>query len=278
VATLLDAALRMLAERKWFSIPLGLDSNNLPKKPLPLEWTNLDPTEEVLRSLPWGAAKGLGLVLGEKSNNLGVLDIDDEDLFNLLIPALCFDEAYRLVRTARNRGHWYFQMEEHSPSTWREVTWRGRSVKVELKAHGTQVAAPPTNGYKLLNQNPPKRVSDMEMAFEFFCDIMLDFAPNQFSYVEQQQLTPANYPQPWQPEVKLESRNKSIYLEAHKLREAGVPYDQALPIMEARFQAAYEKGGMAWQEIENTIRSAYRKGVVTRFYEGGGDELSIFSH
>ena len=105
---LLQPALKMMRDRKWLCIPLGLDANGLPKRPLSSAWTSLEPTEEVVQGLPWDQAKGLGIVLGEKSNQLGVLDIDDKELFSVLRVALGIpSEAPRLVSTARNRGHWY---------------------------------------------------------------------------------------------------------------------------------------------------------------------------
>tara|TARA_Y100000310_G_scaffold235489_1_gene238558 strand:+ start:502 stop:1290 length:789 start_codon:yes stop_codon:yes gene_type:complete len=259
----------MLGDRGWLCIPLGPDAIGLPKKPIPLAWTSLEPTEETVQSLPWAEAKGLGIVLGPVSNNLGVLDVDDEAMFSVLVAALGFSQAPRLVSTARNRGHWYCYTLADSPSTWREVTWDGRTVKVELKAHGTQVAAPPTPGYTLLNQNPPQPFDDMEAAFEFFCDVLLDYAPKHFSLAKEEQPRGAGFPRPWSPEVPQDVRNKTAYIEAHKLREAGMPLDQAIGVMSARFASAYQKEGIEWSEIAATVKSAYRKGPPQSQHFGG---------
>ena len=120
MVALLEAALNMYHNRGWFCIPLGLDANNLPKKPLSLQWTTLESSEESLRSLPWDNAKGLGIVLGEQSNNLAVLDLDDEELFNVVLAMQ--GSSQRMVRTARNRGHLYFtEIDGATQSTLREV-------------------------------------------------------------------------------------------------------------------------------------------------------------
>jgi hypothetical protein len=262
MSKLKKAALTMLADRGWLCIPLGLDANGLPKRPLSAAWTSLDPTEEVVQGLPWDQAKGLGIVLGEKSRNLGVLDIDDKGLFGVLRTALGVpSEAPRLVSTARDRGHWYCYTLNPSPSTVREVLWNGNTIKIELKAGGTQVAAPPTTGYSLLNRNDPQLFDTMDEAFEFFCDVLLDFAPTQFAMPQQQLGMGAGYPKPWADEVQANNRNQTSYIEAHKLREAGIPLEQALTLMQASYEQRYEKGGIDWYEIQSTIKSAYRKGM-----------------
>ena len=85
-----------------------------------------------------------------------------------------------------------------------------------------------------------------------------------------------NYPQPWQGKVEKGERNKSVYVEAHKLREAGLSYDVALEIMVARLQQHYEDGDMAWREAERTIQSAYRKPVPALFTEDEVDDNQYF--
>lgn len=265
MATFLDAALVMFRERGWLCHPLRLDPNNLPKVPITAAWSTLEPSEETIQSLAWDRAAGIGIILGARSRNLGVLDIDCEPLFNVLVAALGFSDAPRLVRTARNRGHYYCYTEGPCQSTWREVLWDGEKVKIELKTDGTQVACPPSPGYKLLNQNPPQPFPDMELAWEFFCDVMLHFAPKHFSLPPPGALQPtggANYPKPWSAQVPESERNKTAYMEAQTLREAGATFEVALHLMQARFSQDYAKGGIAWREIEATVRSAYRKGEV----------------
>ncbi len=267
MANFFGAALAMLNERGWLCIPLRPDSNGIPKIPITVGWTSLERSEDVVKGLPWSEAKGLGIVLGEKSSYLGVLDIDCEPLFDVVISALGFSDAPRLVRTARNRGHWYCYTKDVCQSTWREVLWDGELVKIELKTDGTQVAAPPTPGYKLLNQNPPQLFHDMEMAFEFFCDVLLEYSPERFKAPSPDSETNdmpqgAGFPSPWNENVPKDIRNKAAYIEAHRLREAKMPLAQALAVMSARFSVAYAKGDIEWREIESTVRSAYKKGSI----------------
>ena len=56
-------------------------------------------------------------------------------------------------------------------------------------------------------------------------------------------------------------RDKAAYIEAHKLREAGIPLDQAREIMRLRAEAYYQKDGLQVGEILRTVESAYRKGM-----------------
>jgi hypothetical protein len=257
-----DAALTMLRDRSWLCIPQGLDAKGYPKRALVKDYYHLERTEEVVRAMPWQDAQGLGIVLGQPSNNLGVLDIDDQEVFDVVVAALGISRAPRLVRSIRNRGHWYVNTIGWSQSSERTVLWDGRPVTVELRASLRQIAAPPTPGYQLLNPNPPQVFHDMAEAFEFFCDVLRDFAPKRFEFTQgEEQQAGAGYPHPWAEEVPEGSRNQSAYIEAHKLREAGMPLQQALATMSARFSVAYSGGGMEWREIEATVRSAYRKAV-----------------
>ena len=276
MVALLEAALNMYHNRGWFCIPLGLDANNLPKKPLSLQWTTLESSEESLRSLPWDNAKGLGIVLGEQSNNLAVLDLDDEELFNVVLAMQ--GSSQRMVRTARNRGHLYFtEIDGATQSTWREVEFNGRTIKIELKTTGTQVAAPPTKGYKLLNSSPPMDCYNIQMAFDHLVDCFSDFIPNRVKMSSSQpSLGQAGYPKPWLPQVETGDRNKALFVEAHRLREARMPIEQAIPILKERFNQAYDQGGVDEQEIINTISSAYSKGIPNDDYKELDNERSYF--
>ena len=84
------------------------------------------------------------------------------------------------------------------------------------------------------------------------------------AFVERGKTESAGYPKPWQPAVENGDRNKAMYLEAHKLREAGLPITEALALLQVRFESSYEPGDTAWPEMEATIRSAYRKGLPTQ--------------
>jgi len=277
--TLQEAALQMFTERRWLCHPLRNDANGFPKVPITRDWSNLDPTSEVIASLAWDQAIGLGIVLGEKSDNLAALDIDDADLAKVIMD-VCWDNlgtSPRLVSTARNRLHVYVsEIDGASNSTKQTVQWDGRDVTIELKANGTQIAAPPSPGYSLLNPGQdPWPIWSVAQAWEHIVDCLNDAHPGRLS-VSQDPFTGRHYPQPWQEEVSSGERNEASYIEAHKLRESGMSEEQATEVMRVRFDKAYEKQGITWEEIERTVQSAFRKGEVSHYHDQPGSELSAF--
>ena len=276
--SLRQAATTMLEERSWLCIPLRKDANGLAKIPIVPGWPSLDPSLKTVESLPWEQAEGLGIVLGEKSNSLAVLDVDDEALAQAIM-LYCWDRlatSPRLVRTARNRLHIYFQEIDYpSPSSKQIVKFDGREVTVELKANGTQVAAPPTQGYKLLNHpQEPMPFSSISQAWELIVDCLKDSPAVSRLELTVDSFTGKRYPKPWQDTVQGGERNESAYVEAHQLREASMPLDKALKVMHARFKEDYEQQGITWEEIKRTVESAYMKGVVVN--DNTGSELQLF--
>ena len=278
---LLKASL-VLLKRGWLSMPLALDTGGFPKRPIVKEWSSLERTEETIRSLPWEQAKGIGIVLGEKSNGLAVIDIDDKELAGFIYNALRYDYPPRYVSTARQRGHLYVQEQQpYSPSTRFKIWWKEREITIELKSTGNQVACPPTPGYSLYDRGAqPMPCYSIAEAWEFVVDII------KAEYVEALHIhsmqsatgiTNAGYPEPWQETVGEGMRNDSAYIEAHKLREAGFSMERALSHMRSRFDTNYVQGGITWGEIEQSIRSAYKKPVKTYIHEERGkDESQLF--
>ena len=51
--TFVEAALVLWRTRGWLSMPLTADAAGFPKRPIVLDWTNLEATEDAIRSLPW---------------------------------------------------------------------------------------------------------------------------------------------------------------------------------------------------------------------------------
>ena len=192
-------ALRML-QQNILTIPLTLDSQGFPKKPITPGWTQV--TKEQVPHLPWRQARGIGIVLGEKSNNLCALDIDDEGLADTLLGILKGPRPPRVIRTARRRCHVYVRTSEGVASRVSTVIWDGRSIKIEQKANGTQVAAPPTPGYKIEIDGQPLLATTLAEAWATIrAGIMAQF-PGRL-----QEITPegsANYPSPWRQRVPVE--------------------------------------------------------------------------
>ena len=115
------------------------------------------------------------------------------------------------------------------------------------------------------------------MAFDHLVDCFSDFIPNRVKMSSSQpSLGQAGYPKPWLPQVETGDRNKALFVEAHRLREARMPIEQAIPILKERFNQAYDQGGVDEQEIINTIRSAYSKGMPNDDYKELDNERSYF--
>jgi len=77
---------------------------------------------------------------------------------------------------------------------------------------------------------------------------------------------------PWNSKVTKDNRNNTMYVEAHRLREAGVQMETAMIMLRARWETDYQHGDQAWHELERTIHSAYRKPVV----EAIGDDRDTY--
>ncbi len=257
---LAQAAQDYLDRFGWVTTPLINDANNLPKRPFVDGWQTMT-TAHVMEQ-PWDRALGIGVVLGEASNNVAVLDIDDVELGQLCLDAV--QQTYR-VRTARNRAHIYVTEAMPSRSSRFTLNWKGREMTIELKSNGTQVAAPPSPGYALVSEPEmePLVVPSIGAAWQQIA-LRLRLETHAVS---------SDYPKPWQDAVSEGERNKSAYIEGHRLRQAGIPLQQALDMMRFRWESAYAGGGQPWREVERTIRSAYSKGVITT-PEGSVDEYA----
>ena len=124
--------------------------------------------------------------------------MDDVELAEQVAQA---DGDSYLVCTARGRGHLYVVEDEASASRVAKFQYRGRLVKIELMATGTQVAAPPSPGYSIWRQRPVLRVPSVARAFSDLCEWLdLDALP-----------IDAGYPPPWQKWVPVgELKRRSI--------------------------------------------------------------------
>jgi len=156
----------------------------------------------------------------------------------------------RIVWTVRKRIHVYCTEQESSPSRKLRIEWRGSPVTVELKSTGTQVAAPPTPGYTLTRDVPPSTVPTI-LSLWLSISAALGIGANQ--EIER-------FPTPWLDHVATHERNKAMYIEAQRLRQARVPLQSALEMLHTRYTTHYDHGDDSWVEYERTIQSAYRNG------------------
>jgi hypothetical protein len=131
-------------------IPLGLDEDGLPKRPIIEHYTHFRPEDNAGHD--WSTAAGIGIVLGRPSGNLAVIDVDDIGLSEYLARRLsAWERPPLMVRTASERLHIYCVESRPSWPIDLEVHYQQRRCLVQLLAAGCQVAAPPTPGYQWLD-------------------------------------------------------------------------------------------------------------------------------
>ena len=252
-----QAAQAMFADHGWISQPLILDRSGKPKRAFIKGWSSL----QSIDGLPWEEAKGIGIVLGTNSANLGVIDVDDNEMADAVFALMVRGHAEtRMVRTISNNLHVYFREQQPSGSTAFKVQWRERAIGIELKATGTQVTVPPTPGYAIVgidgHVDEIKEVPSLRAAWEPIAAIL------GISMLAPKARTNAGFPKPWQANVPAGSRNKAMFIEAHQLKRSGIELDEALALLQTRYESSYAEGECTWQEMVLTIMSAYSKNDV----------------
>lgn len=251
-----DLAARSYFARGWTTTPLTFDDNRKPKRPFVDGWQHTQLDWENIEAQPWERADGIGIVLGPASGNLAVIDLDDVELANTVLELLRGGKReHYWVETGRKHGHLYLIEGTSSLPANLPIEWRGKKINIELKSRGQQVAAPPTPGYAPLWGETPV------LAQEGVHGAWRAIARRLGLPVSPAGVPAGNFPQPWQETVPEGERNMALYVEAHKLREAGMPERTTLETMQARVQAAYG-AGFGDREVQRVVRSAYRKGEV----------------
>ena len=262
--TLLHAA-RSYYEAGYTAIPLTLDANQLPKRPIDTGWTSVPHDWDRITELSWAGARGLGIVLGQPSSGLCAIDIDDVELALAVYDFLTREQdPPRMVWTPRGRIHVFCQAVAREPSIAFTSLWAGRKAPIELKADGTQVATIPTIRYRIAQKWDPWAKGPTSLWDYIAANLNIETARDLTSY-----------PKPWAETVPAGVRNKSAYVEAHALREGGASLELALECMLRRFQRDYEKGDITWEDIARTVRSAYHRNAGRSIYERGENELSV---
>lgn len=248
------AAARAYIRDGFTPIALGPDADGRPKKPLAYQWANLTPHDPRTRKQGWKRATGIGLLCGPHSNNLEVIDIDDEELAEAIFVKFARAHSHvRFVWTVRGRGHIYLRVRvpNERPGPW-HGQWEGREVRGELRGRGMQVAAPPTPGYILAREEPPQVVESARKAFDAIC-LAMGIQPIEGA-------GGGNYPPAWRDIVREGSRNDSLYVEACKLAAVRMPFERAVELLRLNVELHYEDGErMADKEFRDTVMSAYRR-------------------
>ena len=250
-----SAARRYFEQRAWVTVPLTLDDNGKPKRPFSAGWQQTPADWPAIEAQPWGEARGIGIVLGPVSDNLGVIDIDDVELAGAVHQLLSDSGAgFYYVRTGSDRAHLYFREGlASSPRTMRGLTWHDHTFGIELKGKGQQVAAPPTPGYEFRGtRSDPTPVATLEKAW------LAIRATMGVEGGDSLRRGSSGYPRAWQDTIKTGERNNAIYVESLRLAEARMPLDSAIATMLARIKQVYE-GQIDERGVVRTVRSAYRK-------------------
>lgn len=239
--------------RGWLSIPLMLNEDGFPKKPMTLDWPNLPNTAHTLSLLPWQNAAGIGLVLGSVSDNLGAVDVDDQEFAVAVSEWMNANQPSRYHWTQRRRLHVLCRQPTAVPSRFLKVRWQGRDFGIELKSTGNQIAVPPTSVYEAAGGDEPWEISLAEAWARIAMALGATYAEGHTNGGAK-----AGYPKPWLESVPEGERNKALYVEACRLRDARMPLGEALEILRVRLGQAYE-GIVAWGPASRTIQSAYNK-------------------
>lgn len=258
-ATLAESA-RRLCDRGWTAVALGPDAKGLPKRPLVGGWQRIPHDLDRILAQPWGRAKGLGILLGPVSGNLAVIDVDHEAMARAVFALMVRGHVYtRMCWTISRHIHVYVREREPSAPAVRRVRWQGEEIAIELKARGQQVAAPPTPGYTLCGRHgwPPIEVPSV-MAAWLSIERRLGAEP----VTRGGSADP--FPGAWAASVPVGQRNRTAFVEACRLREAGMPFAQAVEVMRARWLTAYAGGEAPGPDLDRTVRSAYQRGASPR--------------
>lgn len=242
-------------QRGWVPLALGLDANGKPKRPISAGWQHT--TLETAPQQPWEQAHGIGILLGSVSGNLSVLDMDNQSFAAAVLSELQSSGVpHYWVRTGSGNGHLYLIEESPSQPKMMRLEWGGASFSLELRAHGQQVAAPPSSGYELVSTEI-MTVPSIEAAWQSIARRM------GIGVTVGKRVARSGYPSAWQRAVTEGERNNALFVESCKLCEAGMPLDSAISTMIARVAEAYD-GEMTEREVIQTVRSAYRKATPKR--------------
>jgi hypothetical protein len=250
-------AARTYFEAGYTTTPLRRGDDGKPKVPITLGWQHTPYEWEAIEAQAWDEAAGIGIVLGAQSSNLAVIDLDDIELADAVQALLRAGTVeHHWVETGRMHGHLYLLEETCSrPSTFR-IQWHEKTIRIELKAQGQQVAAPPTPGYRSVWADTPAQSSrPLNEAWNAIA--------SRLGILEQpaSQSGSANFPRPWAENVPAGDRNMTLYVEAHKLREAGLSLQQAVDLLTARVRSSYAASEFGDREVQATVKNAYKKGV-----------------
>jgi len=129
------------------------------------KWQNNRQTEEEFKSLPWDKADGFAVICGLKNKDglfLGAVDFDVKNLPSEVTEkgrkALKHLPVTQMEETPSGGQHWIY-LSQQKPKT---ISVYHNICGLELIGEGKLCIMAPSQGYKRLNDNPPKKVENLE--------------------------------------------------------------------------------------------------------------------
>jgi len=134
-----------------------------------IKWTSLQKQPPSMAALnQWqntGLLSGVGVICGEVSGNLVVMDFDDHAFVKEFVQTFpTLSETYIVLSGSRRGAHFYYFVDDLPKTT----TFQG----IELRSNGSYVVAPPSphlsgNLYKVEQHREPLRLPSMESVVEW---------------------------------------------------------------------------------------------------------------
>jgi P4 family phage/plasmid primase-like protien len=130
-------AATIYVDRGWSPVPIRFKS----KRPDLAEWTSLRiARDNVPAHFPPGVPTNIGIILGEPSN--GLVDVDIDDKIALRLARIFLPSTGCLFgRESKRRSHWIYQT---FTKTRRFMDPDGRATLVEIRSTGAQTVFPPS--------------------------------------------------------------------------------------------------------------------------------------
>jgi len=255
-------------------IPLRKES----KKPNIKTWEAYHkkrPTEkEIKQWLHEGKFQNIGVICGEVSNNLVVIDIDDKEIGKLLKlkPERIYESGGWIIQTGN--GYHIYLLHKKNPGRLRKIS----KLKIEYRSNGGYVVAPPSthpNGhqYKFINKKDFATLpelnndKDVKSIFDAMEKQLRDIKnipkktqghASQIGTKKQIDGQPECVKKQLKTEAKKGERNDTIYGLACNYRMQNTMKSTALQYLK-RFNKEHCKEKLDDHEIERSVDSAYNE-------------------
>lgn len=258
-------------------IPLGVNEKNDLKAPSLKSWreyhNRLPTKDEITEWMNKGLFKNIGIICGNVSNNLVVIDIDDDSIPETI--GLKLDKIMATGSWVAKTGKGYHIYCKHTgnPGGIKKPI----KYKIEYRANRGYVAAPPSihpNGspYKFFTNGSPQRLPALQTkdVKEIFMQMKEKIA-DKWNIKEDKKIKTSGsideargYPlcveQAMQTVTKQGTRHDIIYGIASSFAFKEIPYDMAIKKIK-QFNLERCIPPLDKRELESYVESAYKKGA-----------------